>query len=64
MADKKQGKNKKYGNNKVWCQVYRATDRRMKNKLLKVERHVRRFPEDSQAFNKLRSLKGVGQHVS
>jgi hypothetical protein len=62
MADKKQGKNKKYGNNKVWCQVYRATGKRERNKLLKMQRHLRHYPADNQCTNRLRSLTGVGQH--
>ncbi len=62
MADKKQGKNKKYGNNKVWCQVYRAQGTRERNKIRKIKRHLRRFTNDRQSNDRLRSLTGVGQH--
>jgi hypothetical protein len=61
-TQKKGGGNKKYGNNKKWCEVYRSLGRRETNKKRKLASHIRRFPEDTQAFNRLRALtEGVSQ---
>lgn len=55
MVTKKSGKkNRKYGRNAVQGTQYRARDSRFKNKLLKVKRHLKRYPFDKGALNWLK----------
>ncbi len=35
--------NKKHGRNRKWCEMYRASGQREKNKALKQARHERRY---------------------
>lgn len=46
---RKSGGAKKIGRNGAMCRVYRDRNVRMRNKLRKVQRHFKRFPEDKQA---------------
>lgn len=50
------GKSKKKGRNKVWCDLYRKRGQREKNKRVKIQRHIKKFPNDLQAQ---KALKGV-----
>ena len=59
MAKKKSGGkrgSKKHGNNKAFCLRYRNEGRREKNKRAKLERHLKRFPEDTQIRHTLKNL--------
>jgi hypothetical protein len=47
---------RKYGNNQAFCLRYRNEGRRMINKKRKLESHLRRYPEDSQAHRTLKNL--------
>jgi len=49
---------KKMGRKKAWCKIYRDTGRRMLNKLRKLRKYVRLNPNDKQAANRLKELKG------
>ena len=49
VARKKGKKNRKFGRNSNFCTRYRAEDRRAKNKVRRVKRHLKRFPNDKQA---------------
>lgn len=52
VISKKSGKkNRKYGRNAVQGTQYRNLNIRFKNKLLKVQRHLKRYPEDANALN-------------
>ena len=52
MVTKKSGKkNRKYGRNAVQGTQYRNLNIRFKNKFLKVQRHLKRYPEDINALN-------------
>ena len=42
-------KGRKIGRNQKWCQVYRAIGRRRINKMVRLDRHLRRLPQDRQA---------------
>lgn len=55
MLKAKSGKkNRKYGRNAIQGTQYRNLNRRLKNKLLKVQRHLKRYPEDTSAINWLK----------
>jgi hypothetical protein len=47
---------RKIGRNQKWCQAYRANGVRERNKIKRLTTYVRRYPEDLQAANRLRSL--------
>ena len=50
MSKKDQGgKNKKYGRNKIWCQVYSTRHIRDKNRVRRIRRHLKNFPCDLQS---------------
>ena len=49
MSKTKSGGKKKIGRNGAMCKVYRDRNVRMRNKILKVARHIKRFPADLQA---------------
>ncbi|MCG8434410.1 MAG: hypothetical protein MJA83_10300 [Gammaproteobacteria bacterium] len=46
----------KIGRNKVFCQRYLMERRREKNKIRKLKRHLKCYPNDAQAENALRIL--------
>jgi hypothetical protein len=49
-------KNRKYGRNVKFCQKYALENRRAKNKRKKLNRHIAKFPGDTQAKAALKSL--------
>lgn len=49
-------KNRKYGRNKKWCEVYRMRSQRERNKVRKLARHLKKYPHDATAKKALRSL--------
>jgi hypothetical protein len=56
VISKKSGKkNRKYGRNAVQGTQYRNLNRRVVNKVAKVKRHLKRFPEDRAAINWLKN---------
>ena len=55
----RKNKNRKYGRNKKWCELYRAMDRRRLNKIVKMERRLRKNPNDVGAAVALERLKGL-----
>jgi hypothetical protein len=48
MANKS-GKSRKHGNNKAWCTGYKNSNRREKNKVRRINRHLKKFPSDECA---------------
>lgn len=51
----KGGGARKYGRNKLCCDTYRREGRRERNKLIKLKKHLVRFPDDrcaTDAYNK------------
>ncbi len=40
----------KHGRSKIECKAYQASNRREKNKLIKLEKHLKKFPEDKTAL--------------
>lgn len=64
QAKKKGGKkNRKFSRNKISCAAYRAAGRREKNKVRKLENHLRRCPNDGQARAALERHWRVAQRV-
>lgn len=60
MADKTtQGgkKNRKHRRNKVWCEWYRATNRRKKNKVARMERTLKRQPNNRELEARLAAVR-------
>ncbi len=47
---------RKHGRNATFCLSYHSRARRETNKKLKMERHMRRFPNDGQTVNAMRSI--------
>jgi len=47
---------KKAGRNRAWCEAYRKSGTREKNKRKKIERRIKRFPNDRGAVEALASL--------
>jgi hypothetical protein len=48
MANKNRsgGGNRKHDRNKIWCKAYRARGQREKNKAVRLQKHLVRYPED------------------
>ena len=46
---KKTKKQRKFGRNSVWCAAYKNTNRREKNKMKKLVKHLARFGNDNCA---------------
>ena len=59
MAVKQGGKNRKYGRNKKFCDAYKASHTREKNKIIRLTKHCERLPSDAAAAAKLESLKNI-----
>ena len=59
QKQKKSGGNRKLGRNKKGCEAYRAMGTRERNKKVKMLRHIKRFPADRQAKNRLRSIASI-----
>ncbi len=49
MSSKGGMKGRKIGRNKKWCEVYKAGGVRRLNKMIKMDSHLRRHPDDKQA---------------
>lgn len=47
---------KKGGRNRKWCETYRLVGQREVNKLRKIRRHIKRFPDDGVAKQALARL--------
>ena len=47
---KKGKKQRKQGRNKTYCQFYALTNRREKNKITRLKKHLVRFPADQCAI--------------
>ncbi len=43
---KKTKKQRKHGRNKVFCNAYKLTHRRERNKIVRLKKHLIRFPAD------------------
>jgi len=56
QKQKQSGGNRKGGRNKKWCEAYRAMGTRERNKKLKMASHIKRFPADKQAKNRMKSI--------
>jgi hypothetical protein len=48
---------RKAGQNAVWCKAYKSSHRREKNKLRKVQKHLKLFPDDQVALETIERLK-------
>lgn len=59
MAGQRSGgkKNRKIGRNQKWCEAYQARHQREKNKVVKMKRHVKRFPMDARAVKQLADVR-------
>ena len=57
MAGKAGGKSKKAGRDLIRCKVYRGQMRRDKNKLRRLHKHLKRFPNDHCATGAVGNLK-------
>ena len=55
MADSG-NKNKKYGRNKEQCKAYSMLAKQSINKRKRMERHAKRFPDDLQVIQAMRSI--------
>ena len=49
MANKQSKKSKKHDRNRAECKAYSNSNRREKNKLAKLKKHLLRFPDDEAA---------------
>ena len=49
--------NRKHGNNKASCLNYRLQNRRLRNKVRRIERHLKRQPQDAEASDALHRVK-------
>jgi hypothetical protein len=50
-------KNRKFGRNSVYCTMYKNTGRQEKNKQIKLERHLKKYPNDLKANGVLQRIK-------
>lgn len=56
----KQAKNqRKYGRNATYCKYYASTFRRERNKLERLKKHLKRFPDDAEAAEKVKYLQAL-----
>ena len=51
------GGNRKKGRNLAKCAWYKNTKRRERNKIRKIRKHFRKFPQDKQSAKRLVELK-------
>ena len=56
---KKSKKQRKVGRNANYCKAYRLSRRRERNKLIRLEKHLKRFPADSCAKKAVDCCKAV-----
>lgn len=54
---KKSSKQRKYGRNAVYCLTYKNTNRREKNKIKKLVKHLAKFANDDCAKNAIKAAK-------
>lgn len=52
----------KLGRNKAWCKAYAQRDQRGKNKVLKIIKHLVKFPNDNKAIEFVKRM-AVVAHV-
>jgi len=64
MSEKKGGGSRKKSRNIEWCKTYRMFGRRELNKRKKIERHIKKFPADMQAQNRLRSINDKARNAA
>lgn len=50
---------KKVGRNKDFCKQYKAERRREKSHIRKIQKHLKRFPDDANVIKALEELKRV-----
>lgn len=53
VTRKKSGGLRKIGRNKDWCKAYRSRGQRLKNKVVKIRRHLKKHPNDRIAYKAL-----------
>jgi hypothetical protein len=53
----KGGNSRKIGRNLVKCARYRASHIREKNKIRKIKKHLKKYPNDLKSLRKLESLR-------
>lgn len=63
MADKKGGKNRKYGRMEKWCAVYESSGRAEKNRKRRMQYHLRRNPGDQKAISRYEQTFGNASSV-
>jgi hypothetical protein len=56
IAAKSGKKNRKHGRNKEFCKRYKAENRRHKNKIKKLKKHIKKFPNEKNAVRVLKNL--------
>ncbi len=56
----KSKKNRKHGRNKKYCEAYRNAHRREVNKIKRLRKHLKKFPEDANAK---KALARIGSHL-
>jgi len=54
MSNQKQSKKRKYGRNATWCHAYKMRFQRNRNRIAKIRRHIKNFPNDLQAVEALK----------
>jgi len=59
MAGQNKGgkKNRKIDRNRKWCEAYKARHQREKNKVVKMRRHLVRFPMDARGDRRLTEVR-------
>lgn len=58
MAGQKSNKNRKYNRNRVKCKIYRDRNKKLRNKIRKLRRHLKKFSTDMQALSALSRHEG------
>jgi hypothetical protein len=58
------GSSRQKGRNVEWCKRYRASGQREKNKMRKLIRHIKKYPNDWQVKGACDRLAQLGYHVS
>jgi hypothetical protein len=52
-------KNRKYGRNKKQCEVYRNENKREKNKVKRLLRHLKKYPSDVATISHLERIRKI-----
>lgn len=59
------GKNRKYGRNAKWCDAYKVSGTREKNKARKLARHIKRYgTTDHMAVHRFNNLPELAKRVT